>query len=118
MKCNIIPIEKWVWYGRAAHFCCANKCLFHLATTVGKYMVSTVGAYYPNMNDLDFGKLSNISCNKKYETLVFKTTRKKCECGCGMPQINLRELDIFRSDSDKDASKCHIDMCVKWSKKQ
>lgn len=39
--------SSWEWYGHPAHFICGDKCRFHLATKVGKYLVSTVGELWP-----------------------------------------------------------------------
>lgn len=43
----MIPREEWKWFGHAAHFICARWCRFHMATQVGKWLVSTVGEYWP-----------------------------------------------------------------------
>ncbi len=43
-----IPKEQWVWMPHAGHLIVGNDCRFHLATRVGKYIVSTVGEYNPD----------------------------------------------------------------------
>ena len=40
--------DKWVWMGHAGHFICGHDCRFHMATRVGKYLVSTVGELWPS----------------------------------------------------------------------
>lgn len=40
--------DKWIWMPHPAHFICGNYCRFVLATYVGKYIVSTVGEYWPD----------------------------------------------------------------------
>ena len=37
----------WKWFGHAAHFICSRNCQFHMATQVGKWLVSTVGELWP-----------------------------------------------------------------------
>ena len=37
----------WKWFGHAGHLCVGRWCQFHLCTSVGKYLVSTVGEYVP-----------------------------------------------------------------------
>lgn len=43
-----VPRSEWEWYGLANHFICGKDCRFHLATVVGAYLVSTVGAFMPD----------------------------------------------------------------------
>ena len=40
--------EKWIWMPHAGHLCVGHDCRFHLSTFVGKYIVSTVGEYWPD----------------------------------------------------------------------
>jgi hypothetical protein len=40
-----IPVHNWKWFGSAAHFICGRWCRFHLATQVGRYLISTVGEF-------------------------------------------------------------------------
>src|SRR6266850_5484134 len=94
------------WYGHAAHLIVGHDCRFHLATVVGKYLISTVGEYWPGRDSreihakvhdpkwaaenivlkgdyFDFAYMKRfgfqeIGLNRKYETMVFKTG-KPCE---------------------------------------
>lgn len=101
-----------VYFGSPAHFICARDCRFHIATLVGgKYMVSTVGEYWPDRkvrgilagsrnvprlmeNEALKGDAfdaaymekfgyEEIGYDRKYETMVFEVTGKVCEYeGC------------------------------------
>lgn len=61
--------ESWKWYGYAGHLVVSNRCIYHLNTRVGKYLVSTVGAYYPDHSD----GMEPIGLSKDdlFETCVF-----------------------------------------------
>lgn len=107
-------MSEWEWFGHAGHFCLASKCQFHLCTLVGKYLVSTVGAYYDGSD-----KLQDIGYNRKYETMVFKAGRR-CKapgCMCGLPTINGQELDFSGYNTPREANKGHLTMCHKWATK-
>lgn len=39
--------SKWKWFGHVGHLCVGRDCEFHLCTQVGKYLVSTLGDYWP-----------------------------------------------------------------------
>jgi hypothetical protein len=106
-----IDMSNWKWFGHAGHFICADKCRFHLTTKVGKYLVSTVGEYWPervvreihaevhdkkwfaeNRNlkgdyfDHAYMKkfgFEEIGCDRKYETMVFKAG-KPCSSKFGI----------------------------------
>lgn len=49
----MINANEWEWFGNAAHFICGRWCRFHLATKVGKYLISTVGEYVSPRNSGD-----------------------------------------------------------------
>ncbi len=103
-----ISASQWRWYGSPGHFICGMHCRFHLCTKVGRFLVSTVGEYTPpymvaggdnregdwiaeNYPGLDIGY------QRKYETMVFEITDKKCgdpACGCGMPLHNGRMMIV------------------------
>lgn len=95
--------DKWIWMPHAGHLCVGRDCKFHLNTYVGKYIVSTVGEYWPDREvrkihadcrnieiegrgdywDADFMKKVGwleIGCNRKYETMVFKASKSKSKC--------------------------------------
>lgn len=137
--------DKWVWMPHAGHFICGDRCRFHLATYVGKYLVSTVGemwnergsreihaeVYDPKWqaenrhrkgDDFDhayfvkFG-YEEIGCDRTYETMVFKAKRAKDENGCCPWRIEVsEEKDMEGYKNANDAYKGHLKMCNKWSK--
>lgn len=110
-----IPESEWKWYGLAAHFICGDRCQFHLATTIGGYLVSTIGAMLSDSSvreinakvrgielegkgdarEADYMQklgFENIGAWGKYETMVFPWNGTTCdndECNfgarCGSP---------------------------------
>lgn len=111
-KKSIAP-EKWEWFGGAAHFICGYACRFHMATKVGKHLVSTVGQYWPERpvreihakvsdpkwlsekqakrgEDFDHAYMKRfgfeeIGYGRKFETMVFKAGAvcDMKDCPCG-----------------------------------
>lgn len=131
------------YFGHAAHFICGDKCQWHLATQVGRYIVSSVGELWPERSsreihakiydpkwlaenqqrkgdefDFHYRKrfgFDEIGCGRKYETMVFKIDgTKKCECGCGLPKIIPSEMDSAGYNDAVSATKGHEAMCRKW----
>ena len=119
-KRKSIPAERWQWFGNAAHFICGDKCRFHMATMVGKYLISTVGEYFPpgcELPPLSFGL--EIGCGRKFETFVFYAGRQ-CDtpaCGCGMPAIRGAEIETNSANTRRDARNNHMAMCRKYARK-
>ena len=111
-----IPRDEWEWYGLAAHFCGAGRCLFHMATKVGDVVVSTVGRYRPSSIG-DGDEEAEIGLDRKYETMVFSITGL-CSCGCGQFDIDVgNERDFRGYNTPLDARNGHMEMCKKWSEK-
>lgn len=134
--------KNWKWFGNAGHFICADWCQFHLCTQVGKYLVSTVGDYFPEQSTREIlAKSKNVvlegigdarradymrkigydqvGCDRKFETMVFKTSGK-CKakgCGCGLPRIIPSELDFLGYNDRKSANAGHMKLCKKWANK-
>lgn len=105
------PKEKWIWMPHPAHLIISASCQFHLATKIGRHIVSTVGEYWPDSQvrkihlkvhnevypkdqkviegigdewDRNYMKafgFDDIGFNRKYETMVFKA-KKSPEKGC------------------------------------
>lgn len=129
MKRKRIPESRWEWYGHAAHFICGRWCRFHMATRVGKYLVSTVGLYvHPsrsggNETTEKHWLASNpngekIGCDRFYETFVFKAG-EPCSapnCGCGLPSIDGNELDTLVANDAGTARENHKRMCKKTAR--
>lgn len=120
------PIDKWVWFGRPAHFCGAFNCLFHLATDVGDHIVSTVGEYYPRMGKDGagcVGKMETLGASgHTYETMVFRIAKKNldprnCPCGgCILPDHSPSVVDLVVAKSAIEAQANHMKMCFKYGK--
>lgn len=110
-------MHKWKWFGHAAHLIVGNMCRFHLATLVrtGRILVSTVGEYVPRSQPNGIEKFETVGCDRLYETYVFRTTKGKCECGCGLPLINYSEIDSLPANDARTATKNHMKLCQKWA---
>lgn len=133
--------EKWIWMPHAAHFICGNDCRFHLATKVGKYIVSTVGEYVPDSSirriyaesrgkkikgigdewDANYMKefgYEDIGLDRKYETMVFLAKKSGESCSaCPYRIASGENIDFKGYNNPKDAYQGHMKMCEKWSKK-
>lgn len=117
--------SKWRWFGRAGHFIGGHDCLFHLCTDVGHYLVLTVGDYRPRRAEgMGMGsrmpdKATPLGAGPdRYETYVFRKKKGVCDCGCGMPKIDLSEIDGTLVDSDPAAVALHFEMCRKYAAKR
>lgn len=111
-----IPESEWTWFGSPAHFIAANECRFHMATSIGDVIVSTVGEYFPKCRD---GKNpEEIGYRRTYETMVFRISKTgKCQCGCGMPEITSHgELAMAPANSRVAAHKAHYKLCNRAAK--
>ena len=111
----VVPVEDWKWYGMAAHFICAADCLFHMATQVGGYIVSTVGDLRLHEGGGRRGKRTSIGCDRDYETFVF-LAGEVCTCGCGMPTIEGHEIDAEPANDPITARENHMAMCAKYAR--
>lgn len=134
--------ENWIWMPHAAHLIVGNDCRFHLATYVGKYIVSTVGEYWPDQEvrrihaevnnpswyeenknlkgdnfDIAYFKkfgYNEIGCGRIYETMVFKAKKTKGLC-CQYVMISGENVDFRGYNTPKEAREGHSKMCLKWS---
>ena len=128
----------------AAHLIVGNDCRFFLATYVGKYIVSTVGEYWPdkvvreihakvhdpkwlsenehlkgdNFDSAYFKKFGyeEIGLGRIYETMVFKAEKSKIDC-CPYEINSGSEVDFGSYNTPEEAFKGHMKLCKKWSKK-
>ncbi|MGD0968648.1 MAG: hypothetical protein ABR949_10205 [Candidatus Aquilonibacter sp.] len=109
-----IPESEWKWYGHVAHFICGARCRFHLATEIGKYLVSTVGEMPPT-RDAYSDTFEDIGLGRKYETMVFEVGGHcvEAECGqCGLPHPDsYSELDADGYNDAGAATRGHYAMC-------
>lgn len=142
-----ITKDKWVWMPHPAHLIVSSKCRFHLATKVGKFIISTVGEWWPERISREihakiydpkwheehnhllgdtynaayfkrFG-FKEIGCGRKYETFVFKCQKNtvKENACCPWKVADYPEID---SDAYNEADKAyegHLKMCNKYAKK-
>lgn len=121
------------------HLCVSSDCKFVLNTYVGKYIVSTVGEYWPDSQirkiiakcrdievngegdnwDADYMKkigYQEIGMGTFYETMVFKAIKGTEKC-CPWVMMASHEQDAERYSDAGDAFNGHLYMCKKWSKK-
>ena len=104
--------ENWIWMPHPAHYILRYKCQFRLATYVGGYIVSTIGACEEVPGS---GPIIEIGLDRKYETMVFtaiKTVRKCCPYGID------EEVECVPYNDADSATKGHHKLCRKWSKKK
>jgi hypothetical protein len=103
-----IPQSEWKWFGLPAHFHSADECQFHLATQIGKFLISSVGDRYRN------GKRIPLSSHY-FETYVFVVKKEifcnKPECNCGMPDFDTMEIYSRNAYIAGDAQKNHMEAC-------
>ena len=108
-----IPIKEWKWYGLPGHLCVSNRCRFSMHTVIGKYKISTVGAYYQTDEAM---KMTDIGSNREYETMVF--------IGDSFEEIDMGGVslkDDAKDDpykADELAEKMHMQFCHKYAKEQ
>ena len=100
------------YLGMPGHFIGASRCVWHLTSVVGPYLVSTLGDYRPFPSD----EATNIGAGRKYETMVFKAGAP-CTvdgCGCGVPNHNGREIDFAPYNTAGEAQAGHEAMVAKY----
>ena len=116
----------------------APWCRFHVATYVGRYIVSTVGECVPDAPTREIDATSRglvlrgigeerrtdwleqcgyykLGPNRIYETMVF--TAKKQDGCCPWRVSSLRELDMRDYNNATDAYRGHLALCAKWGAK-
>lgn len=122
----MIPQSEWKWFGYPLHYTLGTRCIFHLGTVVGDYLVSTVEKQTPfgwngdSSNCEPLGYASNAE-PLYFETCVFKwTPRQTCAC----PQIDFNsfsgdaeiERHVYGGIDDCDlANKEHYDTCLRYA---
>ena len=131
----IVPKQDWVWMPHAGHLCVGHHCRFHLATAVGKWLISTVGEYVPPVNlaqlvaiheggaaagvpplDKPNEDVQDIGWCRKYETMVFQAVRnpEPCSC-CPFVQSDGSDADMAGYKTAAEAYAGHLKMCEKWA---
>lgn len=107
----MIPKSEWYWCGYAGHFVGGARCRFHLSTIVGKYLVSTVGDYYPKTSEAR----ETIGLGRYFETMVFPCDGLDEHLD---PKItNFEHIDSFGYQDSKHAENGHHALCEKWASK-
>ncbi len=108
-----IKKDKWIWMPHAGHLCVGYLCRFKLNTCVGKYIISTVGEYFPRNED----KMDTLGAdeNSFYETMVFRAKKSKYKC-CPYEATG-SELDCIRYPIADMAYIGHLKECKKWASK-
>lgn len=103
-------------WGYAGHLCVGNDCLFHLCTTVGKYMISTVGDYRPYKDK----PMETIGVGAKsfFETYVFEYGGKIRKCGCCPEPKSFSEIDGRRWETAIEANAGHEKYVRKYRNKR
>jgi hypothetical protein len=141
-----IKRDKWVWMPHPAHFIYSSYCRFVMATKVGKYIVSTVGEYWPDRkireihaeicdlkwfkenkhrlgDDFDHAYMKKFGCedigaDRKYETIVFKAKKSEKDISCCPYRIIVnKDLDFMSYNKAEEAFKGHYKLCNKFSNK-
>lgn len=107
-----VPPGKWKWQGYGGHFICADMCRFRMTTIVGRWIVSTVGDYYPPL-PLGNGP-KEIGYKRTHETMVF-LSKPVDGCGC-REMVSGAEEDAAGYNSHNDATNGHYAMCRKWAR--
>ena len=127
--------QNWIHMPHPAHLIISRRCEFVLATYVGKYIVSTVGEYWPDriireihaevhdpkwfsenkhlqgdyFNNAYFKKFGyeQIGANRIYETMVFKAKKSKSKC-CAYTIISGKSIDFDGYNTPEKAFKGHM----------
>ena len=110
-----IPERDWEWLGHAGHYIMGHKCLFHLATKVGKYLISTVGDCHLEISPNKIGEKIPVGSGAKefFSTYVFKAG-KKLACGCyGLKSVP--EIEGKRCETSVEARILHMKYCNKYA---
>jgi hypothetical protein len=112
----MIPTSDWFWMGTPGHFCAADSCVYHMATKVGPWLVSTVGWYLPR-HETNVRVPERIGADRLFETMVFDA--EECSCGnemCeGFRPGNLTEIDMLPANDARTARANHMKLCEKYS---
>ena len=112
-----IPESEWKWCGMAGHLNVGHLCRYHLLTHVGKFRISTVGAYYPDPK----GEMETIGGGDDafFETLVFRTSGLADEgCSACHTVESWGEIDGIRYPDWNAANDGHMGFCRKYAKEE
>lgn len=139
----MIDKSQWTWMPHPAHFICSFDCRFHLAMRVGRYLISSIGEYFPDapvreiiaesmeielkgrgdMRKADFLKrigYQEIGYARKYETMVFYASlNENPEHQCCPYRIESgNEIESCGANTATEAYNNHMKMCEMYAEKQ
>lgn len=100
--------QDWTWMPHAAHFSGRQRCLFHLATHVGGFIVSSVGDYRPD------GDRKPVGGGFDYETMVF-VAEQQCEACCPWEIASGHALKTIRTNDPGEAVANHMRLCHEYA---
>lgn len=102
----------WKWYGFPGHYICADRCKYHLCTSIaGKYLVSTVGLFVIDpLNNPD--GIEEVGVGRLFETMVFGMDG---EDEFGNPNRESDSLECVGYNDSMDAERGHYAMCEKYA---
>lgn len=106
--------QDWVWMGHAAHYCGRNECLFHLATYVGGFIVSSVGDYRPGGI---LRERKNVWPGYDYETMVFTAEIAEGQEDTCCPWRIGGDVAVARTNDSGEALRNHMRLCEEYAAK-
>lgn len=107
---NLRGHSDWKWYGFPGHCIISSRCAYHLSTRVGKYLISTIGAYKRNPLQDKFDPIGS-DPNELFETMVFS-----CDGEInGDPNVaDYSELAGVRYATSREAEVGHYRLCWQY----
>lgn len=109
----MIDKSEWKWYGYPGHFIGSARCVYHLSTKVGDYLISTVGDYRPN-GPYKAAETLRWSEDSYFETMVFEVDG---ETEAGDPNV-VSEVEGFYWSKSIIAENKHYEICQKYAEMQ
>ena len=135
----ITETNSWVWMPHAGHLIVGQECRFHLTTRVGKYLISTVGEWWPDetvrqihadvrhialegrgdARAADFLKkcgYMEIGSGRTYKTMVFPVKESGERC-CPWVAAEWEAVASDGYNDPGDAYHGHLEMCAKYDER-
>ncbi len=110
-----IERSEWRWQGSPGHCIVGDRCVWHLNTVVGPWLVSTIGEYYP---DGTRNPMRPIGAGRNYETMVMRAEACPPEhaAECGESHIDSGEcVDFAAAQTRVEAERNHNELCERWA---
>jgi hypothetical protein len=109
----LYPKSEWQWQGIPGHCIVGDRCVYHLNTVVGPWLVSTIGEYKAEGWR---SPVTEIGAFRMYETMVFRAARCEVPDECGeWHQQNGVSLDAEGAQTRREARENHLRLCEKWA---